>query len=196
MPPTPVQDPNAARVCGLHRISAKQQQLVTLRQLRAALDTSIHELEREHQKEHLVNRAFLVIRFSKATCDAFLGMAQTFIETFVPASKEAAKKVNAIYAIGTAAGDAAGTKMAGGKVDVTKKLVELAKAGSSQIKDEGYQLLADSIIVKAEVIHAAVNNDSKAVQKPAASYLYDLNMKVIEMGLEHAKHANTKHAFH
>src|ERR1043166_480224 len=108
----PIRDPEAARVCGLHDISAKQRQLVTLRQLQGALQTSIHELEREHQHEHFVNRAFMVLRFTKATCDAFIGMAQTFVETFIPVSEMAAKKVSAGYKAVATLGDAAGTKWA------------------------------------------------------------------------------------
>jgi hypothetical protein len=191
----PIRDKNAARVCGLNRISSKQEQLVTLRQLRGALETAIHDLEREHDQEKVVNRAFLVVRFTKATCDAFLGMAQTFVETFVPAAKEGAKTVNKVYAVGTSLGDAAGTKMAGGQVDYAKKAIELAKVGVSP-KDEGYKLLAKSMFVKAEVIHAAVNHKPKDVQKKAASYLYDMHLKLAEMTLDHAKHTKTKHAVH
>jgi hypothetical protein len=190
----PVRDPQAARVCGLHHISNKQEQLVTLHQLRAALQTAIHELEREHQHEHMVNRAFMVLRFTKATCDAFIGMAATFAETFVPASAKAAKKVSALYGAGTALGEAAGTKMAGGSVNVTKTAIDLAKARASGIHDKGYELLADSMIVKAEVIHAAMNNEPKEVTIKAAGYAWDLNKKIAQIGLEHVGREKTSKA--
>lgn len=190
----PVRDPEAARVCGLHRISVKQQQLVTLRQLREALQTAIHELEREHENEQLVNRAFMVVRFTKATCDAFIGMAATFFETFLPASEKGAKGVSAMYGAGTALADAAGTKMAGGRINYTKTALELAKAGSSGIHDEGYKLLAKSMIVKGEVIHAAMNSEPEEVTRKAAGYLYDLHVTLAKMGFKHAGRVKTEKA--
>ena len=187
----PIRDPEAARVCGLHDISAQQQQLVTLRQLQGALQTAIDELEREHEHERFVNRAFMVLRFTKATCDAFVGMAQTFVGTFIPASAKAAKQVGAGYKAGTTLGDALGTKIAGGRVDYAKKGLDLAKAGSTLIDDEGYGILAKSMIVKGEIIHAAMNNDREEVVKDAAKYGYELHAKIAELGLKSAGHNKT-----
>jgi len=191
-----IRDKEAARVCGLHNISSKQQQLVTLRQLREALQTAIHELERERQHEQFVNRAFMVLRFTKATCDAFLGMAETFVGAFLPASEKGAKAVSEFYGVGTTLGEAAGTKMAGGKVDYTKTALDLAKTASSRIKEEdlGHKLLADSMIVKGEVIHAAMNNEKEEVTKKAAGYVFDLHVTLAKAGLEHAGRAKTKKA--
>jgi hypothetical protein len=166
---------------------------VTLRQLRGALNSSIDELEREHRSEHFVNQAFLVARFTKATCDAFLGMASSLAEAVLP--KPVAKQaqlVNSVYQTATPLVGAASTMAAGGKVDM-KAFTSSAKEASSFIKNDGYQLLAKSTIVKVEVIKAAMNGDKKEVLRSAASYLWDLHITIAKMKLmpEKMQHAGT-----
>ena len=178
----PIRDPNAERVCGLNGIAAAQQRLVTLRQLRGGLNTSISELEGEHSKEHFVNQAFLVARFTKATCDAFLGMASALAEAVLPkVVSEKAKAINSAYEAATPLAAAVGTKVAGGNVDYTKTLTSSAKGASSFIKNDGYQLLAQSTVVKVEIIKAAMNGDQKEVVNTAGSYLYDLHTTIAKM---------------
>ena len=187
----PIQDPEAARVSGLHRITGAQRELVTLRQLRGALNSSIDELEREHRREHFVNQAFLVVRFTKATCDAFLAMASSLAEAVLPKPvAEQAKTINSAYQAAAPLMGAASTMAAGGRVDM-KAFTSSAMEASSLIKNDGYQLLAKSTIVKVEIIKAAVNGDKKEVLRSAASYLWDLHTTIAKMKLmpEKMQHA-------
>jgi hypothetical protein len=178
----PIRDRNAERVCGLNGIAAAQQRLVTLRQLRGGLNTSISELENEHRKEHFVNQAFLVARFTKATCDAFLGMASALAEAVLPKAVAAqAKSINSFYETATPLATAASTKVAGGNVGYMKTLTSSAKGASSFIGNDGYQLLAQSTVVKVEIIKAAMNGDQKGVVKTAGGYLYDLHTTIAKM---------------
>src|SRR5450631_488474 len=71
----PVKDPNAARVCSLNGIGATRERLATLQQLLDGIEMSIRELERERKRDQSNDRALLVLRFTKATCDGFIGLA-------------------------------------------------------------------------------------------------------------------------
>lgn len=176
----PIRDPEAARVCALHGITAAQQ-LVTLRQLRGALETSIRQLENERRTERFADQGLLVARFTKATCDAFLGMAATLAKAALPGLGARAEKINGLYEAAVPLAAAASATAAGASVDYTKALASSAKGASSFIQNDGYKLLAKSAIVKVEVIKGAMNGDQKEVMKSAASYLYDLHVELAKM---------------
>lgn len=179
----PIRDINARRVCGLSGIATAQRKLVSFRQLRDALNISIRELENEHRKEQRINRVFLVVRFTKATCDAFLGMAAGLSKVILPKrAAAAADLVNKVYTTATPLAEAAGTLAAGGKVDLVKTAATTLKEGASFITDnEGYAIVIKSTAVKAEVINSAINGDKEGAMKTAASYVYDLHTSLGDM---------------
>lgn len=178
----PIRAPNAARVCGLHGIAGAQQQLVTLRQLRCGLDTSISELESEHRATQFAERGLLVARFTKATCDAFLGMASSLAEAVLPSAvAKGATAVNAAYQASTPLAEAASAKVAGGRIEAGKVLTSSLKGASGLIHNEGYELLAQSTVVKAEIIREAMNGDAKQIPRTAGNYLLEMNVTIAKM---------------
>src|SRR3954465_13634864 len=86
----PIRNPDARRVCTLSGIATAQEKIVTLRQLSNGLDISIRELDSQRRAENIAEKALLVARFTKATCDAFLSMGAALSKAFLPqpASKQ------------------------------------------------------------------------------------------------------------
>src|SRR5690242_19524840 len=71
----PIRDADAQRVCSLAGIDTARQKVVTLKQMRDGLQVAMQELEQQRREDQIVTKALGVARFTKATCDAFLGMA-------------------------------------------------------------------------------------------------------------------------
>jgi hypothetical protein len=137
----PIKDPDARRVCSLAGIETARQKVFTLRQLRVGLDISIKDLEAQRRKDKIINTAFGVARFTKATCDAFISMAGALGKAVLPKpAGEAVEKIAAGYAAATPLIDAAATSAAGGKAD-------WVKAGTSSVK-EGVSLVTKNKAVE------------------------------------------------
>jgi hypothetical protein len=179
----PIRDPQAQRVCTLVGIEAAHDRLVSFQQLREALDLSIRDLERQRRKEKTVNRALLVARLTKATCDAFLGMAAGFAKVVLPEpAAKAAATVEAAYGTATPWAEAVSTAASGGKADWVKAGTSSAKKAVSLVtEDKGYKILVKSTATKIEVLKSALNGDTKVATKSAVSYIYDLHVSIGEM---------------
>lgn len=177
----PIRDPDARRVCSLAGLETERQKVLDLRQLRDGLNTSIRELERQRGKDKIVNKALLVARFTKATCDAFISMAGAL-------AGEEAEKFAASYAAATPLVEAAATSAAGGKADWAKAGATSVKEGVSAVtRNKGVEILTKTSVVKVEIIKGAMNHDEEGIIKSAASYTYDLNVTVAEMTGEKGK---------
>jgi hypothetical protein len=109
-------------------------------------------------------------------------MASTLAEAVLPkgVAKEA-KIINSLYQATTPLAGAASTKAVGGSVESGKVLTSSLKGASSLIHNEGYELLAQSTVVKAEIIREAMNGDGKQIPKTAGNYLLDLHMTIAKM---------------
>ena len=180
----PIRNRDARRVCSLSSIATAQGSLVTFRELRKGLDIAIAELEKQRSKEKIVNNALLVVRFTKATCDAFLGLAATAAKSFLPepVSKQA-ELVEKVYGTVTPLAEAAATKMAGGKVDLVSTVAASVNSGVGLVtKNTGYDILTKSTVAKAEIINSAMNQDPKGIMKTATSYVYDLHTTMADIG--------------
>lgn len=178
----PIRDYEAARVCSLSGIGIAKGKLTTLQQLRDGLNISIQTLDAEQRTDHLNRRALLVLRFTKASCDAFISMAKSLSEVLLPESaSKGAKAVATFYGTATPLVEAASTSIAGGKTDWVKAGASSAKAGASYIDNKGYELLTKSTVVKVELIHGAMNEDKEGLLKTAISYLYDLHTAIAEI---------------
>jgi len=178
----PIRDTNARRVCSLNGISA-QTQLVSFRKLRDGLDMTIRELDSQHRRDRMILKARLVTKFTKASCDAFIGMAAGFIKVMLPGAKKPAELIKNAYGAATPLAEAAGTTLAGGTVDWVKTGAASAREGAALVTrhKDAYEILLKTTAVKVEVIHDAINGDHEGVVKTAASYVYDLHTKIAEM---------------
>ncbi len=131
----------------------------------------------------IINRALVVARFTKATCDAFISMAGALGKAVLPKpAGEEVEKFAAGYAAATPLVDAAATSAAGGNADWVKAGASSIKEGVSLVtKNKGVEILTKSTVVKVEVIKGAMNHDKEGIIKSAVDYTYDLNTTVAEM---------------
>ncbi len=199
----PIRDVDARRVCTLNGIALAREEAVSLRKLRDGLNMTIQELESERQKAQLVNKALLVARFTKASCDAFLAMAGALGKAILPgAAGKQADLVEKVYGTVTPLAAAAGTTVAGGRVDWVQTGAATVKKGVSVVtENKGVQILTKSTVAKVELINGAMNHDPKSVVKSAVSYLYDLHTTIGEMagakrGAAFAKIAKSAFEYH
>ncbi len=176
--PGPVRDPHARKILAKHGIHGAAQQLITLRQLRQVLQSSMEDLQKEHRKEQIVDNAFLVARITKATCDAFLGMVTAVADVFKLG--KGVKAVNSIYQAATPWAGAASTWAAGGRVDLLKTAASSAKGGSP-LAGEKYELLIKSTAFKAEVLSAALRSEPREILPAARDYLIDAHLTIAQM---------------
>jgi hypothetical protein len=185
----PIRDPDARRVCSLAGIDTERQKLLTLRQLRDGLNISIQELESQRRKDRIINRALVVARFTKATCDAFISMAGALGKAVLPGpAGEQVERFAAGYAAATPLVDAAANSAAGGKSDWLKAGATSVKEGVSLVThNKGTEILTKSTVVKVELIKGAMNHDKEGIIKSAIDYTYDLNTTVLEMTGEKGK---------
>ena len=179
----PIRDPNALRVCSLNGIGTKREKIATLEQLRDGIEMSIRELENERSRARALNRALTVLRFTKATCDAFIGLASALSKAILPKTAAAgAEKVEQFYGAAAPLAEAASRSVADGKVD-WKTASGAIKDGTAVIIEEyggeagkaGYKILARSTVAKGEIIYGAMNKDEEGIKKSAASYMIDLH---------------------
>jgi hypothetical protein len=179
----PIRDRDANRVCDLAGIAAEREKVVTLRQLRDGLDISIRELESQRRKDQIINKALLVAKFTKATCDAFISMAGALGKVVLPkAAGEGVDKFAVGYAAAMPLVEAGATSVAGGKADWVKATTTSVKEGVSLVTDnKGAELLTKTTVVKVEIIKGALNSDKEGVIKSGVSYIYDLHTSIAEM---------------
>lgn len=179
----PIRDRDAIRVCSLSGILDAKAKVVSLEKLRDGLEISIHDLERQRSRDQMLNKALLVARFTKASCDAFLSLASDLAS--VLGGKVGAKQaelVDSIYETVSPLVEATSASVAGQKVDWVKTGAASMKKGASLVTDnKGYQILTQSTAVKVEIINSAMNQDKEGIFKSAASYLYDLHATLLEI---------------
>jgi hypothetical protein len=169
-----IRDPKALQACTLAGISVAKERLVTFTQLRAGIDQTLRDLDNQRRKEKLIESAFLLAKFTKATCDSFLGLAAELSIVLGPAAHKAAGKVKDVYGLASVGAETAGTLAAGGQVDYAKTTTALTKAAASFIDNKGAQFAVKSNAVKAELVIGAMNGDKKSVQKSAIEYGVEL----------------------
>ncbi len=185
-------------------MSVARERAVTLKNLRDGIHLSISELEKQRNREQVVTKAFLVLRFTKASCDAFISMAASMAGAAKSLGGKKFDKmadgagiVEKLYGVASSAAENIGTAAAGGKTNWTKTVTEAVKAGGShavgkatglsEAEKQGYELLINSAAVKVNVINHAMNEDKKDLVKTASSYAYDLHTSIGDIAAEHMK---------
>jgi hypothetical protein len=154
------------------------EKLVTLRQLHGMLEESIKELDDERRTEKFAEKGLLVARFTKATCDAFVGMAGALAQIFLVG--KGAKLVTSSYETIAPVAEAGSSKIFGGPGFTTKALASAAKGASSFLPENG-EILAKSFIVKGEIINAAMHTGPKEILPLARDYVVDLHIAIAKL---------------
>src|SRR5882762_8001143 len=94
----PVRDRAAAQICTLAGISFSREKLIKLTELKRCIELSLRELDQEARRDAILNKSIVLLRFTKATCDAFIGLAAEFSSLLLPkAVAQEAKFVKAGY---------------------------------------------------------------------------------------------------
>ncbi len=179
----PIRDPEARRVCTLSGIALAQQKVVEIKNLREGLDRCIRDLENQKRTEQIAKKALLVARFTKASCDTFLGIAAALSKVLLPKGVgKQADLVDNVYGTVTPLAEAAATSLAGGKADWVGKTASAAKSAVSVFTDsEAVEISTKLAVAEVEVVNSAMNQDEKGVITTAATYLYDLHTTIGEM---------------
>lgn len=175
-PTGPVRDAAGVRLCSLAGISAAREKVVQLASIRRALDLSIRELDSQRSKDEFVAKSLLVVKLTKASCDAFLALAAEFSKAVLPKpTAEAARRIKGSYTAASAIAEA-GTKAAtGGEVSAGKTLGDIARGASDAVlKDKNARFLAKTTVIRAGIVHAALNSDAKALRKSVTDYTVEL----------------------
>ncbi len=178
----PIRDSAGARVCTLAGIGQAEDQLVELTKVKAGLDIALRDLETQGKKDLSVARVFMVLKWTKLTCDAFIGMAAVF-------SGEAGKEVKAWYGVGDVVADTATKAALGQKVDYVGAGLTAAKKGVALLPvEKSTKYLTKSGVIKTELIVNAINAKQSDVLKSAGEYMQEL----LGFTLESLKAVKTK----
>lgn len=175
----PVRDRDAARACSLAGITSAQQRAATLRQLKAGLDTAIADLDREHKVERFAHRGLMVARWTKATCETFVGMAGELGGLLLPEpAAKGARAVAQASAVVTPLAEAASTIGHGARPELSLA----ADATKAAVGNAGLatKLLTKSAVVKVEVINSAMNHEGKGLTKKAVDYAIELHTDILD----------------
>ena len=205
----PVKDREASRTCQLAAVGSARQQLATLREIGRGLDISLRDLERQRNTADMYAKGLLVAQFTRATCEAFLGMAAGLAQIAFPEAPTRPGQTKSLGVAGQAKVVAAAGKglmkvaetaseaVLGGSADyagAAAKVVKSAGGVAETILDakgvnvKGVELLADGAAVKIEVLHAALNDDAKGTLEKLGKYGYTLHFKVLGLaGLKKTK---------
>lgn len=162
-----IRDKHSIRVCNLAGIKLAGEQRLKLENLQRGLNQSLAEFEVEKKRAEFGVRALMVARFTRASCDAFIGIAAALSEAVLPegVAKEAGA-VKGAYKTETAYIDSGG--------DLLKTATTAAKEFGSGMDDKALGFVVNSGAIKAEMARSALNSDKEGLEKSAAEYFIEL----------------------
>ena len=156
--------------CAVAGVDATRDKIVTLQQLKDGLDEAIVQLEREQDRYRFVNKTLLVASFTKATCDAFLGLAEGMTAVFLgKAGSEPAKLINSIYKIAVPAVEI-NAALNNKDLPSLSSVMSLTREIGGPIGNPGVKLLVDTTSIKIEIVNAAMKNEKEELLKKAREY--------------------------
>jgi hypothetical protein len=178
---THVRDREGNRICSLAGMDLARRDLITLIELDRGIALSLEEAQAAKDKHVVMSKAVMVLRLTKATCDAFIGLAAGLSQ--VALGKVAAKGAEAVEkAYGAASFGISSTQQLqeGKYLDVAIGTVRETKIGG--------EVFANSAAFKAELLRDALNDDQRQMFRDAVSYKADLAEIQLEMiGADRAK---------
>lgn len=169
-----VTETNARRVCTLAGLQAAEKHRVTLEELKRGLSVSLKEAEADRRSAKFAAKGLLVLKFTKVTCDAFIGLAAD-LSSLVPGAGKGAKAVKDVYGVTSVVAETGGTMAAGGKPDYADAGTRLAAAGSDFAKSAPAGFVIKNVSIKSELAIAAMNGDKKGVTKSSIDYATELS---------------------
>ncbi len=169
----PVRDRNAGRVCNLAGLKLAQDNLVTLQEINRGTEIALRELEAERDRARFVDKTFLVLKFTRATCDAFIDLAANFTGVL-------GKRVKKSYKIAGTVADTAARAATGQDVNYADAGWKLYKDARPAFSNPVHEFGLTMIEVKVDIVKSALNKNEKGVQKSAGDYMTELTKFTIE----------------
>lgn len=186
----------AVQSCSLAAISLMKGKIVRLQQLQRSIEANWRECEKARSTAELNNAVLLSLKLVKASCDAFLGIAEA-VATTGPLAKTpvgaAAKRVNAAYSGLEPLATIAGKRLAGETVAAT----EWTKAGNA-VASNAFKFVApnhdlDDVVsrqkIKTDLVVDAIAQDEKSISRDMQSYgwkLGEITAKAVDQGISAA----------
>jgi hypothetical protein len=173
----PIRGAGGARICTLAGIAAAHDSLVELAHLKAGLELSIRDVEAQQRRDLRVSRAFMIVRWTKLTCDAFIGMAAVF--------SPGGKKVKAAYGVADVVTDSASKAATGQQVDYAKAAISAVQKGAGAMPgnttdQQVAKFLVKTTAIKAEMVANAINAKPSEILKNAGQYAHELTKFTLE----------------
>lgn len=157
---------DGGRVCSLAGIAQAEDKVVELSKVQAGLDIAIRDLEAQGKKDLTTARVFMVLKWTKLTCDAFIGMAAVL--------SSGGDKVKAAYGVGGVIADSATKAVLGQKVDYGTAGLTAVKEGVGALSNKTLKFGVTTSVIKIEVVVNAVNSKPDEILKSAAEYTHEL----------------------
>lgn len=178
-----ITNPNANRVCNLSGLNVARKKRLTFRALKTFVEQSLKEAEAENRRAQFIDSALLVLKSTKATCDAFIGLAAD-LASFAGVEKPA-KLVKTSYGVTSVIAETAATEQAGGDPDYAMAAAKLVKEASGFADAPVTEYLVSSAGIKSQLVISAVNSDVNEVKKSSVDYGIELS----KFGLESSGNA-------
>lgn len=194
----PVRDAEARRICSLSGLVDAKERVATLRELQAALEVSLRELDAQRKRDSVVIKALVLARFTKATCDAFIAMAQALRTMHSVNGKELGPKdlgslIQDVYGGATTLAEELSQGSTTRQVDLVKSATAISKIGVSAAlyksrqngqdssQQDGMKHAATFGFFIIELVHAALNGDEDQIVKSSTQYFIDLRAEIFDL---------------
>lgn len=184
-----VLDSNSVRMCNLAGVTRAQNSVVELKKLKDGLELAIRDVDAQARYDLKVERVFMVLRWTKATCDSFLAMAAEFSGT-------RGEWVKTTYGVTSAAADSVTKTVLGQKGDYASNGLKMIKEASSapggDATQKAVKFFVQTSAIKSEIIINAMNAKPEEVLKGAREYMVELTKFTFEaLELKAAKQFTT-----
>jgi len=177
VPEGPILNRDTVRMCTLAGISQAKNSLIELRKLKQVIDSGLRELDAQRQHEKLVTKMFVVLSFTKATCDAFISMAAELSAT--TGQEMVADRIKAGYGVAGVVVDTTKAAIGGDRVNYAKAAASAASRATDAMPGSKKLMKADKFLgkstaIEAEIIVNALKGDADDVKKSAREYAAEL----------------------
>lgn len=177
------------RDCSLSGVGFKEDQLHEMVKIADGLRVTLNGLSSERGWATFHDGALAGLKWTKASCDAFISIAATW-------GPPQAKAIEGMYVAGSGVGEAASKKAAGQRVntsDVAKSVIEGVAKGVPGTKYGRYMMGKDAdknvkqvsgiAVINTKLIHGAINGNESSVKK---AVFLDLSAEIVKITFEGA----------
>lgn len=170
--------------CSVANVDATKAKIVTLEELHKGLEEAIAQLEAEHSRQQWLNKALLVVSFTKASCEAFLGLAEVGASLVLgKTAGTAAKAVKEGYEILAPSAEILSTALLAGQIPKLSSFTALARGAAGKYGSDGTKILVSTKTIQIDLLTNAFAQDHKAMLGDAAKYGFELSKITAKYGI-------------